>query len=66
MWWLDGSPASDELEEQYNDCDDEQKVDESAGDVEGKAQQPKDEQDYKDCPKHCRSPLKAFYLFYVY
>ena len=57
IFLLDCASTGDQLEEQYNNGDDQQQVDEPAGDVEGKAQQPKNEQNYKDCPEHDRSPL---------
>ena len=50
--YLKGSPAADQVEDQHNHSDDQKEVDEPAGYVEGKTQKPKNEQNYKDRPKH--------------
>ena len=49
---LKRSSAADEVEDQHNHGNDQKEVDEPAGYVEGKTQKPKNEQNYKDRPKH--------------
>lgn len=48
----DRSSTRDQVVDEHDDCENKQQVDEAAGDVKGKAQKPKYEQDYKDGPKH--------------
>src|SRR6218665_1111241 len=52
MIWLDCPSTGDQLEEQDDDGHNEQQVDETAADAEGKAEQPENEQYDKKRPKH--------------
>jgi hypothetical protein len=45
-------PAGKQIDQQDHDCDDQQQVDKTSGYVKTKSQQPHNEQDYKDGPKH--------------
>ena len=49
---LETAPAADQVEDQNDDGDDDQDVDEASADVEAEAQQPKNQQNYYDCPEH--------------
>lgn len=57
---LERPAAGNQLNDQDHHSDYQQNVDEAAGDVEAKAKQPEDEKDYKNRPKHARSPLMFF------
>jgi hypothetical protein len=48
------SPA-DEIEDQNDHRDDQQNVNQTAGDVKAEAKQPQNQENYKDCPKHIYS-----------
>jgi hypothetical protein len=49
---LDTSTPREQVEDEYDDCDDEQDVDQAATDVEAETQQPKNEENNNDRPKH--------------
>ncbi len=50
---LDDWPPGDETVDDYDNRDDEQQMDQRAGDVESQEpQNPKDEENYRDGPKH--------------
>jgi hypothetical protein len=49
---LDGPTTTDQVEDKDDHGENEQQVDKTAGDVEAEAQQPKDQDDYKNCPEH--------------
>jgi hypothetical protein len=49
---LNTSATRQQIEDEYDDCEDEQDVDETATDVEAEAQQPKNEENNDDRPKH--------------
>jgi hypothetical protein len=44
--------SGDEVEDQDNQGDDQQQVNQGAGDMKAEAQQPKNQNDYENCPKH--------------
>jgi hypothetical protein len=46
------SSARNQVEDQNYDCDDDQEVNQGATDVESEAEQPQNEENYEDCPKH--------------
>jgi hypothetical protein len=50
--YLDASTPGEQIEDQYDDCDDEQDVDQATTDVEAETQQPKNEENNNDRPKH--------------
>jgi hypothetical protein len=47
-----GASADDEVVDEHDHGDDQDQVNERSAHVERKTQQPKDKQNYKDCPKH--------------
>jgi hypothetical protein len=49
------APPGDQVDDQDNERYDQQKVNQAAGDMEAETQQPENEKDDKDCPKHCCS-----------
>jgi hypothetical protein len=49
---LGAASARDEIVDDENHCDDQQEVDESAADVNGKTQEPQNEKYDDDCPEH--------------
>jgi len=49
--FLDASPA-DQVDDKNDEGDYQQKMDQASGDVEAESQQPKDEKDDEDRPKH--------------
>jgi hypothetical protein len=53
---LEGSTSGDQLDDQDHNGDDQENVDQSAGDVEAEAEDPQNQQDYKNRPKHACSP----------
>ena len=46
------SPPSYEVEDQNNHCDDEQDVDQAAGDMEAETQEPQNQKNDHHCPEH--------------
>jgi hypothetical protein len=50
--WLNSSTASEQVEDQDDDGYHQQNVDKAAADVQAEAQNPEDEKDDDDCPKH--------------
>jgi hypothetical protein len=52
------TPSRDEVEDEDDDSEHQQKMNESAGYVEGEAQKPQNQYDDKDCPEH-KSPISA-------
>jgi hypothetical protein len=46
------SSAGNELNQEHNHCHYEQKVNQTAGEMESPAQEPKNQQNRKNCPKH--------------
>jgi hypothetical protein len=56
---LNAASASDEVEDKDDDGEDEKQVDKRAADVKAEAQQPKDEENYDDGPKHGVDLLKT-------
>ena len=55
---LECPAPSDQVDDQYNHCDDQENVDQTSCNVEAEAQNPQDQQDYKDSPEHARSPFE--------
>jgi transposase-like protein len=49
---LDGSPTRKEVHDEYDRRDDEQDVDEVAADSTDDSEQPQNEDDHENCPKH--------------
>jgi hypothetical protein len=49
---LDSSAAADQVEDENDDRYHQQNVNEAAADVKAEAQQPEDEKNDDDCPKH--------------
>jgi hypothetical protein len=49
---LQGSAARNQLDDQHHDSDHQDKVNEAACDVKTEAQNPQQQKDYKDRPKH--------------
>jgi hypothetical protein len=46
------TPPGDQIEDKYDQREHKQKVDQPATKVEAKAEEPQDQNDHKDCPKH--------------
>ena len=54
---LDDASSSYEANNHDHNRDDEQNVDQAAGDVKyAEAENPQNEENYRKCPKHCPSP----------
>lgn len=49
---LQSAASGNQVDDQHNQGDDQQKVNQSAGDVEAEAQDPQNQKDDEDCPKH--------------
>jgi hypothetical protein len=49
---LDCSSTADQIEDEHNDRDHDEQVNEGAADMEREAEEPQNQQDDKDCPKH--------------
>jgi hypothetical protein len=47
--------SGDQIDDQNDERYDQQKVNQASGDMEAETQQPENENDDKDCPKHCCS-----------
>jgi hypothetical protein len=57
---LDTSAPGDQVVDQYDYRDHDQNVDQAATDMEGESQEPQNEENYKDCPKHdCSFAMRA-------
>jgi hypothetical protein len=52
------SAAGDQVEDQEDDRENQQDVDQTAGDMKSETEEPENEQDYKDCPKHVMPPSR--------
>jgi hypothetical protein len=66
-WRLERSSTGEEIEDEHNDGEDQKDVDPAAeGITANKSQDPEDEKNYRDCPKHfvllddCRFYLRRF------
>jgi hypothetical protein len=58
-----GAPATDQLNQQDDQCDDQQNVDVCADRVKThQANQPQHKQNNKDCPEHLSSPLSHAFV----
>jgi hypothetical protein len=53
---LDTATAREKVEDQHDHCQYEQDVDKSAANVKAESEQPQDEENYDDRPKHLISP----------
>jgi hypothetical protein len=49
---LQAASTADQVEDQDDDCNDDENVDQASANVEGKAEEPQYDENYKDCPKH--------------
>jgi hypothetical protein len=57
---LDSRSTGDETPHDCNDREHEKQVDQAAADVEDhEAEQPQNEENYRDRPQHCRAPRKG-------
>jgi len=54
---LQAAAAGDQVEDEDNDGDDQQNVDQAAGNVKAEAEEPQDDEDDEYGPKHDRLPL---------
>ena len=54
---LDCSPTRDQVDDQHHNSDDQQDVNQAAGDMEAESQDPEDQKDHKDSPEHALSPF---------
>jgi hypothetical protein len=50
------SASGDQVDNQHDDGDNQQQVDHAARYMQAEAKNPKSQNDYKECPKHCLSP----------
>jgi hypothetical protein len=48
--WSEGAPTAEQVDDDYDQRDDKQKVDQPSGNVEAEAQKPEDQQNGDDCP----------------
>jgi hypothetical protein len=51
--------ARDQVDDENHHSNNKQEVDEASCDLQAESQEPEYEQDYKDCPEHCRFPLNT-------
>jgi hypothetical protein len=57
----DNGPApAEQIEDQHYYCDDDQQVNQVAADASDKTQQPQNEKNNDDCPKHGKPPSLSF------
>ena len=57
---LDAASPSQKVVDEDDHCDDEQEMNEGAADVEAEAEQPEDDQNDDNCPKHMSSsPIES-------
>jgi hypothetical protein len=57
------STSSDKVDNQHDDRDNQQKVDHASRNVQAEAENPKSQNDYKQCPKHI--VLLNFNFFWI-
>lgn len=57
MECLEGSATGDEVDYENDDSDDQEDVDQTARDMEAETEEPQNQENYKDSPKHEHVPF---------